>query len=238
MSMVRRMSGGLTTSPDAGAQSVIDAGATSAVRPARLDRPLKQGSLEAGFSDPHLEERVAQAAAQAREAAQAQGYAAGWTQGRQAAAAEAQLAAVRAERELELQRQTVTGGLSQLLNGLREATTAVSQRSAQEWAEIADVLCEGALQLAQSMLSRELQSVDDAMLLNVRAALQQLADPSQAVVHLHPQDAALIKDSIDGVRVVPDPAVPVGGVVALTAAQRLRLDLPAALGAAQEVLRS
>jgi hypothetical protein len=40
------------------------------------------------------------------------------------------------------------------------------------------------------------------------------------------------------VRVISDPRVPVGSVVVLTPAQRLRHDLPAALDAAEAVLRS
>ena len=223
MSTRRRIGAGLLPRPSAAENPVIDASvAKVTVRPARLDRPLQQGTLDPGYSDPHLE----------------QGYAAGWTQGRQAAAEQAQVQAAEAADELERQRQAAAGQLRQLLAGLAEAARATSQRSASEWSEVADVLGEGALHLAQALLARELHSVDDALMLNVRAVLQQLADPTQAVVHLHPQDAALIKDVPDGVRIVPDPAVPVGGVVALTPAQRLRLDLPEALARAQEVLRS
>jgi flagellar assembly protein FliH len=218
---------------------VIDASvAKVTVRPARLDRPLQQGALDPGYSDPRLEQMIREATEQAREAAQAQGYAAGWMQGRQAAAAEAQVQAAAAAAQLERERQAVVAEMRQLLGGLAQAANVMSQRSASEWSEVADVLGEGALQLAQALLARELNSVDDALMLNVRAALQQLADPAQAVVHLHPQDAAMIKDVPDGVRIVPDPAVPVGGVVVLTPAQRLRMDLPEALASAQEVLRS
>lgn len=239
MSTHRRPAPGLMASPKSAANPVIDASmAHVTVRPARLDRPLRQGALDPGYSDPHLEQAIREAADQAREAAQAQGYAAGWTQGRQVAAAEAAVQAAAAAAELERERQRAIADMRQLLDGLCDAARTMSQRSASEWSEVADVLCEGALQLAQALLARELHSVDDALMLNVRAALQQLADPSQAVVHLHPQDAALIKDVPDGVRIVPDPAVPVGGVVALTPAQRLRLDLPEALANAQEVLRS
>ncbi len=218
---------------------VIDASAAKAtVRPARLDRPLQQGILDPGYSDPHLEQVIRDAAEQAREAARAQGYAAGWTQGRQAAAAEAKLQAAAGAEQIEQDRQAATVQIRQLLNSLAEAAISTSQRSESEWSEVADVLGEGALHLAQAILARELHSVSDALMLNVRAALQQLADPGQAVVHLHPQDTALIKDVPEGVRIVPDPAVPVGSVVALTPAQRLRMDLPEALAHAQEVLRS
>jgi flagellar assembly protein FliH len=236
---ITRRPGGLTTSPDTGQGAIIDASmSTVTVRPARLDRPLRQGSLDPGYSDPHLEEIVRAATVQAREAAHAEGYAAGWTQGRQAAATTAvqQVRVVQAEQER--QRAAASQQVAELISGLSQATAAQSQASAAQWAEIADVLGDGALQLAQAVLARELRSVDDAMALNIRAALQMLADPAQAVVHLHPQDAALVSEPPDNVRIVADPAVPAGGVVALTATQRLRLDLPAALAAAAEVLRS
>jgi flagellar assembly protein FliH len=237
MSTTRRSASGLTSLPEAGSSPVIRSSADSvSVRPARLDRQLRQGSLDAGYSDPRLEEIVQAAAEEAREAARAQGYATGWTQGRRAAAAQATLNAQVAQEELRQLKVQAAQEITALLANLAAASATTSQISAQEWSEVADVLGQGAIQLAQALLARELSSVDDTMQLNIRTALQCLADPGQAVIHLHPQDAVLIQDAPDGVRIVPDPAVPVGGVVALTPTQRVRLDLAKALEAAQEVL--
>jgi flagellar assembly protein FliH len=237
MTITRRAPGGLTSSPDTGTGPVIDASvARATVRPARLDRPLRQGALDPGYTDPHLEELVQSATREARESAQAQGYAAGWAQGRQAAAAAAAQEAVAAQAQLAEYRAAAALQIDQLMAGLAQATADMSQRTQPEWQELADILCDGAFQLACGILSRELGSVDDAMVANIRAALQLLADPAEAVVHLHPQDAAILAQPPAGVRIVPDAAVPAGGVVALTATQRLRLDLPEALAVAQRVL--
>src|SRR5215470_3377405 len=72
---------------------------TAVIRPARLDRPLSGRLLEPGYADAHLEAMLAEAAERAREAAQAQGYAAGWAHGHRAAADAQQAAREQAEAE-------------------------------------------------------------------------------------------------------------------------------------------
>ena len=108
-----------------------------------------------------------------------------------------------------------------------------------EWEEVADAVADGALRIARAAMARELRSIDEPVADAVRRGLERIADPGDAIVHLHPDDAATVGASLpDGVRIVADPTVPQGGVVVLTPAQRLRLDLPSALAAAERVLRS
>jgi hypothetical protein len=107
--------------------------------------------------------------------------------------------------------------------------------------KISDVSPLHGMPLASLDLSdcRELRSIDNVVAASVKAALALLAEPDEAVVHLNPEDAALVLDDETlNVRVISDPRVPVGGMLALTPSQRLRHDLTDALDAAEAVLRS
>jgi flagellar assembly protein FliH len=219
--------------------AVIDAGSDQvSIRPAHLDRPLRRTTLDPTYTDPHLEELVRVAAEQARHEARAEGYAAGWSQGRQAAAARSATEHADIAKQAVQARQAVAGQIKQLLTELADAARAAKTASTPEWVEVADVLAEGALQLAAAALGRELKSIDGAVSQAVRAALKHLAEPGEAVIHVSPSDAAILGTEELGVRVVADPGIADGTVIALTPAQRLRHDLPAALAAAEEVLRS
>jgi flagellar assembly protein FliH len=234
MSARRGLSSGPRRSP------VIDAALVEvSVRPARLDRPLRRATLDPTYTDPHLEELVRQASERAREEARTEGYAAGWSEGRQAAGDKARGEIEAAARRADVERIAVSERVAGLLSSLAEISRTARLAIVPEWIEVADVLADGALRLASAALSRELQSVDGAVADSVRAAVRQLAQPGEAVVHLSPVDAALLSaDAIAGVRVIADPSVKPGSVVALTPSQRLSHDLPAALAAAEEVLKS
>ncbi len=209
------------------------------IRPAQLDRPLRPTSSDPTYTDPHLEELVRSATDRARQEARAEGYAAGWSQGRQAAAVKAAFETAATARQIESERIATNRKAAQLLTALGEAARAARASVAPEWVEVSDTLADGAMRLAAAALGRELRSVDDAVAQAVKSALQLLAEPGEAVVHLNPADAAMVlDDETIGVRVISDPRVPVGQVIALTPAQRLRHDLPDALDAAEAVLRS
>lgn len=210
-----------------------------AIRPARLDRPLRTTSLDPTYTDPYLEELVRAAADRARQEARAEGYAAGWSQGRQAAAIQAKAESAVVARQVEGERIATNRKVAQLLATFGEAARSARVVVAPEWVEVSDTLAEGAMRLAAAALGRELRSIDDAVAQAVKGALRLLAEPGSAVVHLNPSDAArVLDDETIGVRVISDPRVPVGGLIALTPAQRLRHDLPDALDAAEAVLRS
>ena len=229
--------GGLRPLERVGAGGVVTAGA--AVRPARLDRQLGGGRAAPGFLDEHLERAVLQAAEDAREAARAEGYSAGWAQGRQAAGEREAARLAELDRQAAADRAESVEQLRTLLVGLADALRSGREQTLPEWTEVADALADGALQLAGAALGRELRSVDTVVADSVRTALRILAEPSDAVVHLHPDDAALVAGTeLPGVKVIADPRVAPGSLVTLTPAQRLRLDLPAALAAAEEVLRA
>ena len=211
-----------------------------AVRPARLDRPLTSGRFGTGYADAQLQELLAQAVEQAREAALAEGYAAGWALGSKAAAEKAAAAETRRRERAEAERQSIARNAKPLLAALAEATRRQQQAGLPAWYEVADALADGALGLAAAALDRELRSVPAPVAEAVRVALRAMAGQDVVAIRLHPDDAALLPaDSLpDGVRLVADGEVPRGGVLAQTPAQRLLMHLPAALAAAEEVLRS
>jgi flagellar assembly protein FliH len=209
------------------------------VRPARLDRQLRKSSIDPTYADEHLEELVRVATERARQQARAEGYATGWSQGRQAAGEKAQVETAQLAEQVEDERAMVGLRMRDLLAELAHAAQAARTTVMPEWTEVADVLAEGALRLATTMLGRELQTVDDALAQSVRMALRLLAEPGEAIVHLNPADAEIAEDDGTlGVRVIADPNVPLGSVLVLTPSQRLLHDLPVALAAAEEVLRS
>jgi hypothetical protein len=71
-------------------------------------------------------------------------------------------------------------------------------------------------------------------------ALRTLSGQEVVAIRLHPDDAAMLDRDVlpDGVRLVPDADVPRGRGSRPDPDQRLLMHLPAALAAAEEVLRS
>ncbi len=118
--------------------------AQAAVRPANLDRPLHRGTIDPQYSDPRLEEMIRATAERAREEAQAQGYLAGWSQGRQAAAEENVRVQARLQEENQKLRAQLTVEAQQLLENLRDATRQVQQATLPQWNEVSDILTDGA----------------------------------------------------------------------------------------------
>ncbi len=217
--------------------------AAGAARAVRFDRPLVRGAAGTSWGDAETDRRVAEAIQRGLAEGRAQGYALGWAQGRHAAAEAAQaeeqqrLAADAAHREAQ------AAQLRLALDALGRAARGVQVCLAPAWEEVADALTDAALQLTRAVLARELDGLDDATLAAVRAAVRTLgAEPGETVVHLPPADLAALTangpvELPDGVRLAADPGLAAGEVVAASPVQQLRLALPAALAAAEEVLR-
>jgi flagellar assembly protein FliH len=216
----------------------------SKVRAVRFERPLhgatagRPGSV--GWGDAGLDGALAEAAEAARAEGLAQGYAAGWAAGRHAAAEHAAAETVDRARVAEADRRAVAARAETLLAALSAAATGAAQATEPTWSELADVLADGALALARAALARELVSVDADLELRVRAALRLMAGDGRVVVLLAPDDAATLAGVRlpEGTELVADAAVAPGTVAVRTDARRLLLDVPAAIAAAEEVLRS
>ena len=213
------------------------------VRPARLDRPLT-GARSVGrggaWGDPALDAALAEAIDDGRRQGSAQGYAIGWAAGMRAAADREHAAAAARAQAAETERRERLGRAESLLAALAEARREVAASAAPTWEQLAGVLTDGALAIARAALARELATVDDDVERRVRAALQVLADDGRLVVHLHPDDVAALSGARlpVGTQLVPDAAVRPGTVDVQGDVRRLRLDVPAAVAAAEEVLRS
>ncbi len=217
------------------------------VRTARWDRSLINSGGNTNprydplYADEHLQGLLHTAAEDARRAARAQGYAAGWAEGRRAAAEQARLEHQARAAAAETARLDWTRQAASTLTALAQATRSAHRAGEATWAAIADELLDGAFALARAVLARELATVDDVTAESIRCALRVLADPEALVVHIHPDDlAALAQLPADalpaGLRLLPDPGVPPGGARVGDGARQLLVHLPSALDTAREVL--
>jgi flagellar assembly protein FliH len=219
---------------------------SSETRPARFDRPLTPGGApgDSGLSwgDAETDRRVSAAVQAGLEQGRAAGYAAGWAQGRQAAAeAERADAAARAAADAALvaEQSDRVGAVLAALRAAADERDAVTEPA---WTELADTITDGALAIARAAIARELASVTPPVLASVRAAVRTLACPGPVTVRVHPIDLSAL-ETVAGhsipaqVRLLADPALAPGEVLVVGPAQQLRLALPAAVAAAEEVLR-
>ena len=231
--------------PSAATDSVLAAAPVEdAVRVVVFDRPLGAGHDRTNWGDPALNRRFDAAVKRGREQGRAEGYAAGWAQGRRAAAEQEQVElVVRAEHDAQ-RRQAHEARVGAAIDQLVTAARRLDRATAPAWTELADVITDGALAIARAALGRELSTLDEPVVDAVRTALHTLAEPADVVLRLNPADHALLEGlaaqavTQPGLRLVADPEVEPSDVLALTPVQRLRLSLPSAVAAAEEVLRS
>ncbi|HJQ07390.1 MAG TPA: FliH/SctL family protein [Nocardioides sp.] len=177
-------------------------------------------------------------AEQTREAAQAQGYAVGWAEGRRAAAAEAlavrdQVAAARAAED-DVRRQehdaavTALAQAAEQVRGLLGDLTATIEAQASElaWA------------LTEELVGREVRSADTVD--TVRRVLAVLPDGPVATVSLHP---SVVGDTVAqdlvarGVRVVADASLDRADALVEADGAVADLRIADALARLREVLR-
>jgi flagellar assembly protein FliH len=210
------------------------------VRVVDFDRPLQRHEL--GWADPRVAERIADIEKSARERAHSLGYAAGWAEGRKAAAERESNERAERERRHREQLQDQSREARELLASLAETVRSTRQAVQPTWEQAADLLVDGAIRLARAALARELTAVDDTVVDAVRVALRALDDPGEVQVQLNPGDLAtanqLLEDQAPtNVRLVPDPEVTPGSVRTASSARRLLYDVPAALDRAEEAMR-
>ncbi|GAB4010122.1 FliH/SctL family protein [Nocardioides ultimimeridianus] len=210
----------------------------------RLEMPeLRHGEWTrrggaAVLGDAATETMLGDLAQRTREAAQAQGYAVGWAEGRRAAAAEAlavrdQVAAARAAEDA-VRRQEHAAAMAALAQAAEQVRGLLGDLAGAIEAQATGL----AWALTEELVGREVRSADSVD--TVRRVLAVLPDSPVATVSLHPSVVgdAVVQDLLArGVRVVPDPSLaPVDALVeADGAVSDLRID--AALERVREVLR-
>lgn len=191
------------------------------------------------LGDAVTEVALAALADRASEAGRAQGYAAGWAEGRRRAldsarAVEAELVAADARRHdaQVVEQQSLVAALNHAVERC-EADFAV------RYDALADAALELALGIAEEVLQRELAVSEQPGLDALRRALAPVRPDHTVVVRLNPADrAGLDPTALDGrpVTVVDDPSLSRGEAVAETDDELVDATVSSALARVREVL--
>ncbi|GAA1907717.1 hypothetical protein [Lapillicoccus jejuensis] len=173
-----------------------------------------------------------------RDAARSQGFSIGWSQGRRAAAedaervravAAAQLAHAEEQRRLEH---------AAALAALHEAAARLERATAGATAAVHEQASELALALTEELVGHALRTETTEDVVRRAAGLVRGDGRGTARLRLHPDVAATLSaDDLPGVTVVGDPTLPRSGAVAELDDALVRFDADAALGRLREVLR-
>jgi flagellar assembly protein FliH len=233
--------------PGTSRSTVLRGGAASFARPARMDAELRTSPFAASYAvdsrltDPHLEQVVRTATEAAVERGRAEGEAAGYAAGQAIAAAEAELAAqaqaqafATAERRREARLQESLAVLAGLAEELRS-------REAVALAEVEGVVVDLALQIARTVLDRELATTADPGREALVRALALAPQDTAATARLNPADVATLAgvDELAAGRaltVVADASVERGGCVLDTAGRSIDTQVGTALSRVAAVL--
>jgi flagellar assembly protein FliH len=167
---------------------------------------------------------------------------------------EEQLEAAEAAHEAELDAARAAGyeeGLaagraevSAAAHALARAAAQLDEASAEAAATAEPVAVELALRIAEKVLGGELEARPELVLDVVRGALRRLTEPLPATVMVNPEDAELVRDSIDewsiehggDLTVREDRRIDRGGCVVRTAAGEIDAQIDAQLERAAKVL--
>lgn len=178
-----------------------------------------------------------------REVARATGYADGWAHGRQDAVAAQAEQLVRDEEERRRLEAALAAQTQVACDALDRAVRHLESRTVPTLDEVADVVLEGIVHLAEAVLGAELSVLDDAGRLALRRALAPLPDDGRVAVRMNPQDLEVVRAAgandvtsagtqrIEGheVELVPDASLGRGEAVADLGAARVDARLGAAL---------
>lgn len=194
------------------------------------ERVLGDGATEAVLG--RLAER-------ARTAAQAQGYAVGWSEGQRAAlrryTEDSATAADRAERLEQARAREHQAAVA----GLRAAAAAVAASADEVAAQIAEQATELALEVVRTLLGHELAATSDPGADVVARVLAVLPKDPTTVVRLHPSNATsdgLAELAAHGVDVVADGSLDLHDAVVETDTSAIDLRLSLALDRLREAL--
>lgn len=217
----------------------------SAVAVATLATPdLRSGSWtrlgdERVLGDAVTEHSLAGLAETTRAAAQAQGYAVGWAEGRRAAAelaAEADRAAAEAHAAAEERREAEHAAA---LAALTRAAAALQQTSARLAGELEDQAVRLARELTTELVGHEVRTCTDAGVDVVRRALVVLPTGVPVTLRVHPSvvSSPAVGDLADhGVSVVADPTLDRADAVVESTEAVVDLRIGAALERVREAL--
>jgi flagellar assembly protein FliH len=216
-------------------------GVTSA--PAYLDVQLRvtRAAGGRGHVDRWLDHAGAAVSASIREEACAQGYAAGYAEGRRAAAAAADEAEQRRAAELAGLDRRRAAEFARALGALDGAAAGLERDAAVAAERAEQILVEAAFALAEAVLGRELELAADPGLDAVRRALALAPQGRPVTVRVNPADARALGEAADWqggrqVTVVADSSVAAGDCVADCDAAHIDARIGPALDRVREVL--
>lgn len=173
-----------------------------------------------------------------RDAARSQGFSVGWSQGRRAAAeqAEEERRIVAAEQARAEERRRAEH--AEALAALREAAARLDRATATATAAVHEQASELALALTEELVAHTLATETAQDVVRRAAALLPASGRGTARLRLHPDVAATVAaGDLPGVAVVGDPTLPRSGAVAELDDALVRFDADAALDRLREVLR-
>jgi flagellar assembly protein FliH len=187
---------------------------------------------------------AADLAVEVREAAHAQGYAAGWAEGRRLAAADAEARAAVVAAEAAAAEELRCRRHESAMVALAAAAGTLERRTVPVLDEFADSILAAAMALAEAALGRELALAGDGGAAALRRALDMAPRQRPVTVRLHPDDLATLAvagstTEIDGrtVTLVPDASVGRGGALAESDATEVDARLATALDRARKALQ-
>jgi flagellar assembly protein FliH len=218
-----------------------------------LRLPALDGSTRAGnwtrlggasvLGDAATESVLSGLAERTRDAARAQGYAVGWSQGRRAGEEDARAAAEQEAQRRAAERARQDAEHAHAVAALQAAARRLDETGAAVRAAVESRAVEVALRLAEAVLMRELATAADPGADALRRALSLVPAGETVTVRLHPQDLAglgeqLVTGQLGGhtVRLVDDPSLARGDAVAETDTAVVDATVSSALARVREVL--
>jgi flagellar assembly protein FliH len=178
-----------------------------------------------------------------RESARAEGYSAGWSEGRRVAAADARVEAEAVARDAAAAEQARIQRHASTLEAVAVAATQLERRAVPVFEEFTESILAVATELAEAVLGRELALATDGGADALRRALELAPRQRPVTVRLNPEDLATLAvlDStveIDGrtVTLVPDASLQRGDAVAVCDTTEVDARLTAALDRARKAL--
>jgi flagellar assembly protein FliH len=220
----------MSTSPDL--RGVLPADEADEIAAARFDL---------NFGGAVLPEKVL---AEARSVAHAQGYAAGWAQGRQAAASAAQAAATATAAGAQAAAADYAGRVESALAAVVASARQLERRAEPTAAEVGDAVLAAAMLLTETLVWHELAVTESPGLDALRRAVDLAPVGRPVQVRLNPAEYAALTSTgpaqrdVDGrtVTMVPDPALSPGDALADCDATRIDARMEQALVRVRSVL--
>lgn len=215
-----------------------------AVAVADTSRDLRDGEwtrfgISSVLGDPATEATLRRLAERSRDAARAQGFAAGWAEGLRASAQRSSTAYGEQTRALQHRSDTLLAAQRSALSALQEAVGRCADTTSALHAELTAAAVDLALQIAEAVLGRELEIATDPGSDALRRALVGIPIDVPVTVRLHPADLDVLDRDVvadRAVTFVADATITSGDALVETEDGIVDAGIAAALERVREVL--